>query len=336
VTDLVTRAQLEMLAETLDVAPERLRHLERLDATQLRELRERISDALFDSHAQTFARVSRLAPLVPNALVAKLAQTMVPPLVAGRAAGALGMAHPDRAAGVLSHLSPRYMADCAPYLDPRAIGVLAPIIPVALLVDAANELMRRQSYVTAARFLQYASPELVRDFERGISDDAGLLMTAALTDSADRLAEVIRYLPRRRVEAIVRSAGSGEDQLVAGISLLSRLAEPLRRELAGTFFGPLDDERVSWVWRTASAHNAVPELRTVVELLDEPLRRRVEAAGPDRQRVDGECDQHGGDRVPGCAEDSAAMAEGAQPGQRGEPDQVADQPGPATQLGGQR
>ncbi|HEY1968030.1 MAG TPA: hypothetical protein VGH89_08795 [Pseudonocardia sp.] len=287
-TDLVTRAQLEMLAETLDVAPERLGHLERLDVAQLRGLRERISDVLFDSHAQTFARVSRLAPLVPNALVAKLAETMVPPLVAGRAAGALGMAHPDRAAAVLSHLSARYMADCAPYLDPRAIGVLAPVIPVALLVDAANELMRRKAYVTAVRFLQYASPELVRDFERGIADDVGLLMTAALTDSAARLEEVIKLLPRRRVEAIVRSAGSGEEQLVAGISLLSRLDEQLRRELAETFFNPLDEERIEWVWRTATEHNAVPELRTVVELLDEPLRHRVDLAGTERPGVHGE------------------------------------------------
>lgn len=276
-TDLVTRAQLVMLAETMDVPPQRLSHLERLGAAQLRALRERVSDVLFDSHAQTFARVSRLAPLVPNALVAKLAQTLVPPLVAGRAAGALGMAHPDRAAGVLSHLSARYMADCAPYLDPRAIGVLAPVVPVSLLVGAANELMRRGGYVTAARFLQYAGPELVRDFERGIQDDTGLLMTAALADSTDQLAEIIELLPRPRVHDIVRAAGTGTDELLAGLSLLSRLDQRLRHELGEVFFASLRDERVGWVLRTAVERRAVPELLAVVHQLDGPTLHRLAA-----------------------------------------------------------
>jgi hypothetical protein len=262
-TDLVTRAQLVMLAETMDVEPDRLSSLRRLDVSELRALRERISDVLFDEHAQTFARVSKLAPLVPNALVAKLSQALVPPLVAGRAAGALGVAHPDRAAGVLSHLSAEYMADCAPYLDPRTIGILAPIIPVRLLVRAANELMARQDYVTAARFLDYAEPELVREFERGIPDDVGLLMTATLTDSTRRLQQVVDLLPRERVERIVAAAATGEQQLIAGISLLARMDGELRGELAAVFLTRLPEDRLDWVVRTAVDHEATEELRSV-------------------------------------------------------------------------
>ncbi|HZZ49327.1 MAG TPA: hypothetical protein VFE65_20775 [Pseudonocardia sp.] len=265
-TDLVTRAQLVMLAGTMDVEPERLDSLDRLEVSQLRALRERVSDVLFDEHTQTFARVSRLAPLVPNALVAKLSQALVPPLVAGRAAGALGVAHPERAAGVLSHLSTEYMADCAPYLDPRTIGILAPVIPVRLLVGAANELMAREDYVTAARFLDYAEPELIREFERGIPDDVGLLMTATLTDSTRRLKQVIDLLPRERVERIVLAAATGEDQLVAGISLLARMDEQLRSELATVFLTRLPPDRLDWVVRTAADHDATDELRSVAAM----------------------------------------------------------------------
>ncbi|HEY2204370.1 MAG TPA: hypothetical protein VGH99_07835 [Pseudonocardia sp.] len=274
-TDLVTRAQIIMLAETVDVEPERLAGLERLDVARLRALRERISDVLFDEHAQTFARVSKLAPLVPNALVAKLSEALVPPLVAGRAAGALGTAHPGRAAGVLALLSARYMADCAPYLDPRTISALAPVIPVPLLVGAANELMVRRAYVTASRFLNYAGPELIQDFERGIPDDVGLLMTAALTDTPRRLAVIVRLLPRQRVESIVRSAATGEEPLLAGLSLLSRLDDGPRSELGETFFAALDDERLGWVLRTATRHGAVPELLGVASRLSEPTLRLI-------------------------------------------------------------
>lgn len=275
-SDLVARAQLVMLAETLGVEPERLRHLERLDSGQLRALRERISDLLFDEHAAVFARLNKLAPLVPNQLVAKLSQALVPPLVAGRAAGALGVANPDRAAGVLSDLSPAYMADCAPYLDPRTIAVLAPRVPIEVLVPAANELMRRRDYVTASFFLDYATADLVLGFERGIADKAGLLRTTSLVQSDSRLGEIVRALPRERLEVIVRTAVSGSAELLlAGLSVLSRLEPELTAELAEVLMGELDDERLSEALRTAVEADATAELLAVAAALPPEARRRL-------------------------------------------------------------
>lgn len=229
-TDLRTRGQLRILAQTLDVAPEELASLERLGAQDLRELRERISDHLFDAHAATFARVSKLAPLVPNALAAKVALKAIPPEVGGRAGGAVGLDHPDRAAGLLAELTAEYMADAAPFLDPRAIPVLAPRLPAEVLVPGANELLRRKEYTTASRFVEYATDELIRGFERGITDDVGLLHTAALTPSTDRLNDIVRVLPEQRRLRIVRASLTGsDDTLVAGISVLSRLESPWPR-----------------------------------------------------------------------------------------------------------
>jgi hypothetical protein len=276
VSDLVARAQLVMLAETLGIEPERLRHLERFDSDQLRALRERISDLLFDEHAAVFARLNKLAPLVPNPVVARLSQALVPPLVAGRAAGALGVANPDRAAGVLSDLSPGYMADCAPYLDPRTIAVLAPRVPIEVLVPAANELMRRQDYVAASFFLDYASAELVLGFERGIPDKAGLLRTTALVQSGARLNEIVRVLPRERIEAIVRTAVSGPPELLlAGLSVLSRVEPELTAALGEVLLDQLDDDRLTVVLRTAVDSGATAELLAVATALPAEARRRL-------------------------------------------------------------
>ncbi|MGV9817805.1 hypothetical protein [Nocardia xishanensis] len=268
-TDLLTRGQLDMLAQTLDVDPARLAGLTRLGAQNLRELRERISDRLFDAHAATFARVSKLAPLVPNALAAKVALQAVPAEVGGRAGGALGLDHPDRAAGMLRELTPEYLADAAPYLDPRVIPVLAPRVPAEVLVPTANELLRRRDYVTAARFLEHATDELVRGFERGITDDEGLLRTAALTPSADRLNDVVRVLAPARRGAVVRAASAGSDEtLIAGISVLSRLEPELRRALGGEFLDDLDDAGLDRLLEVATRDEAVGELLTVLSEVD--------------------------------------------------------------------
>jgi hypothetical protein len=275
-TDLVARAQLAMLADTLGVRTEDLPDLGRLDSDQLRALRERISDLIFDEQGAVFARINKLAPLVPNPVVASLSQALVPPLVAGRAAGALGIQHPDRATKILADLSPRYMADCAPYLDQRVIAVLAPRIPVEVLIPAANELMRRKAYVTASWFLDYAPTELVPGFERGITDKAGLLHTTALVQSDSRLGEIVRVLPRERVEVIVRTAVSGPPELLlAGLSVLSRLEPELTAELAEVLMGELDDDRLSEALRTAVEADATAELLAVAAALPPEARRRL-------------------------------------------------------------
>ncbi|HEY2095801.1 MAG TPA: hypothetical protein VGH72_05035 [Pseudonocardia sp.] len=276
-SDLVARAQLIMLAETLGVPPERVRHLERLGAENLRSLRERISNLLFDEQSATFARMSRLAPLVPNGLVAKVSQAIVPPLVAGRAAGALGVDHPGRAKGVLSDLSPQYMADCAPFLDQRTVAVLAPNIPPALLIPAANELMRRKAYVTASWFLDYATPEALLDLEAGIPDKAGLLHTTSLVQSDERLDQIVRLLPTERLAVIVRTAVESPELLMAGLSLLARLSPELAADLGDILFEQLDDDGLTEVLRTVVGQDAIPELLTVAAAVREDALRRIAA-----------------------------------------------------------
>ena len=230
-TDFLTQSQLGLLARTLHVEADDIASLAHLGADALHELRARISDRLFDQHAAMFGRISKLAPLVPNAVVAKVSELAVPALVAGRAAGALGVDHPGRIEDLLSRLSASYMADCAPYLDPRALAVLAPRVSGDVLVPAAAELMRREDYVTTAAFVEFATPELIKALEKGLPDDLGLLHTASLTYSADILSDVIRAIPMPRLERIMQASLTTPESTRAGLSVLSRLPAEQRGEL---------------------------------------------------------------------------------------------------------
>ena len=53
--------------------------------------------------------MSKLAPIIPNAVVIAVAQKALPPEVSGRAGGAVGLAHEDRAVAVLSGMKPTYL-----------------------------------------------------------------------------------------------------------------------------------------------------------------------------------------------------------------------------------
>lgn len=225
-TDLVTRAQLILLARTLHVPVERLAHLDKLGSQRLHELQQRMSGALFDQHTPVFERIATLVPIIPLAISLPIVQRLVPPAMTGRAAGAIGVQYPGKAIDALLRLDVGYAADCAPYLDPRTVGQLADDAPPAPVVAIVNELLRRGDYITAGPFFAYATPELIRAVEEGVPDDEGLIRSASYAYSGESLSAVIRQLfEGQRLPRLMDTVVNGSKELrLAGLSVFARCA----------------------------------------------------------------------------------------------------------------
>ncbi|WP_067687049.1 hypothetical protein [Nocardia jejuensis] len=223
-SDLVTRAQITLLSRTLHVSEERLTHLEKLGAANLHELQERMAKAIFAQHNSTFSRLSMLVPVIPLSISMPLVQRVVPPLIAGRAAGAIGVDHPKKAAEAVTMLDPSYAAAAAPYMDPHSVGQLADIAPVQPVMKIVNELLRRGDHVTAGPFLAYATPELVRAVETDVQDDEGLVRSASYAYSGENISVILRHLlTGTRVPRLVRTILQGSTELrLAALSVFAR------------------------------------------------------------------------------------------------------------------
>lgn len=273
--DHVARAQVRVLAEQLGVSPRRLARLQRINPKTLYAISFAIESTIHDDLAPYFERVSRLAPYVPNAVVARIAQTKLPPLVAGRAAARLGAEHPGRIADLMSRFEPAYLADCAPYLDPRFVHVLAPILDAETLLPVSRELMARRDFVTASRFLEHATPELIDSFVTEIDDDHAILLTAALLPTDERLSEVVRVAPRERINEVVVAAVDTPRTTLAGISVLSRIDRSTAAELATHLMKNLDDAQVEHLVAVLARRGALKELRTIAELLPRSTQLRL-------------------------------------------------------------
>lgn len=273
------RAQISILARLLGTSPDVLASLEHLEASEIAALRQQISNELFDELAPMFARVSKLAPLVPDALAAKMALKILPPEVAGRGGGAVGLDHIHRAPALIQAMTPQYLADAAPYIDPRVIPAVVPNIDGALLIPAARELLRRKDYVTASMFVEYATPEIAKELEPGLDDDEGIIATAALVMSDDRVNDVLQAVPTVRLDRLGRSiAAAPSDIRVAALSLLPRLRVQFSVPIARATVGALDDAGLSAFVADIRAAGASAELDAFCALLDEHLRGRVIAA----------------------------------------------------------
>ena len=85
-------------ARLLGVPVETLAYLSPLDASQLRQLRERLSDVEFNQAKPMFQRVTLASKLLPNALVALLGQKVFGAVLCARLPGLRATERaPDRA-----------------------------------------------------------------------------------------------------------------------------------------------------------------------------------------------------------------------------------------------
>ncbi|MFF2550164.1 hypothetical protein ACFVUS_04145 [Nocardia sp. NPDC058058] len=282
-SDLVTRAQITLLSRTLHVPEERLAHLERLGAQHLHELQEALAKVMFAQHNQTFSRLSMLVPVIPLSISLPLVQRLVPPLIAGRAAGAIGVDHPRKAAEALAILTPDYAADGAPYMDPHAVGQLADIAPPEPVVRIVNEILRRRDYVTAGPFLAYATPALIAAVEKGTHDDEGLIRSAAYAYSGESISTVVRHLLNgnlQRIPKLVRTilGGSAELQLAA-VSVFSRCDADVIVGIGDILFDEGAPEDIGALIRAFVSAGVVPETMRFVGQLSPAALDRL-AANP--------------------------------------------------------
>ncbi|WP_433590255.1 hypothetical protein [Nocardia sp. CA-145437] len=277
-TDLVTRAQLVLLARTLHVPVERLAHLEHLGPHRLHELQQRMAARLFDQHTPVFERMATLVPIIPLAISLPIVQRLVPPSMTGRAAGAIGVKYPAKAVEALLRLDVGYAADCGPYLDPRTVGQLTDDAPPAPVVAILNELLARRDYITAGPFLAYATPELISAVEQGVPDDEGLIRSAAYAYSSEAISAVMRRLltgEGRRLPRMLGTVINGSKELrLEALSVFARCAPDVIAAVGDVLFEVAPPSAVADLLTTFIAADATEDmLRFVGRLSPHTLTR---------------------------------------------------------------
>ncbi|WP_327147389.1 hypothetical protein [Nocardia sp. NBC_01329] len=278
-SDLVTRAQMILLARTLHVSVERIAYLERLGPEHLHELEQRISGRIYEFHGDMFKRIGRLIPIIPLTVSLPLVQRIVPPMMTGRAAGAVGVEYPAAAAETLTMLKTGYAADCTPYVDPKALGELGDIMASEPLVAIVNEVLRRRDHITVGPFLEYAKPKFVEAVEHGTLDDEGIIFSAAYAYSASAISNVLRQLLDGRSKRIPRMmetvlAGS-PDLKEAAISVMSRASRDVVSEIGDILLSIASPDALGKLAAHVIQKGAAPELMTFVSKLSRPELQRM-------------------------------------------------------------
>jgi hypothetical protein len=201
-----SRAELLKLARLLGRAPDELAYLEAVSVVELRELREQVTETLFDSHLGALNRLASASRLLPVGVVAQMGEKVFGPLLSARITGLLD---PDRAVDVGSRLPDSFLADVAVELDPRRASAVLARIPADRIAAITRELLARGEFVTMGRFVGHLPDESLQAAV-DVSSPDDLLQVALVLENKDRLGDLLEMVGTERVDQILEAADRAE------------------------------------------------------------------------------------------------------------------------------
>jgi hypothetical protein len=226
-TRLESRVEILKLARLLDIDPDRLGYLEAVPADDLRRLRDKTTDRLFDADGHALQRVAAASRLLPAPLAASIGQRAFGPLLCARVAGRLD---PGRGVELAGRMPSEFLAEVAVGLDPRRARDVIVRIPVEQIVEVTRVLVERREHVAMGRFVGHLSDEAIAAALEVI-DDESLLRIVFVLEAKQRLDHVAGLLPEPRLGGLVRAAAKAKLWPEA-LDLLSHLGERRRGRFA--------------------------------------------------------------------------------------------------------
>jgi hypothetical protein len=261
-------AEVLKLARMLERRPDQLSYLEQLPLEDLRELRERITEVLWNAHDGVLNRLATASKLLPSGISATISERAFGPLLSARLASLLD---PERAVDVATKLSPPFLADVAIELDPRRASEVIGRIPPGQISEITRELVSREEYVTMGRFVGHLRDDAILAALAAM-DDRSLLQIGFVLEEKERLQELVSLLSEERLAGIVQAAADGLLWLEA-LDLLGHLSERQRSEIAAATL-ELDPASLEAIVAVVIAHDLWQEVLVVAEH-DAALQRKL-------------------------------------------------------------
>ncbi len=261
------------LTHELQADPGSLDGLAVCDPGDLRRLRGLVGDALHDAHRPAFQRAASASALLPTALTAKLAQTLIGPYLAARIAAEMP---PDRSAKLATHLEVDFLADVCLSLDPVRVADTVRGMPDERVLAVGMRLLERGEHVTLGKFVDVVSATVLDDMAERITDPVALLRIATSIEARHRLDDLVRRIDDDRIAAMIEAAVA-RDEVGSMLTLLTHLGPSNRTRLAvmAVEAGP---DVVAQAVQTALEEQGWGDLVPILaELADEHLAAAAEA-----------------------------------------------------------
>jgi hypothetical protein len=264
------RAEILKLAQMLDRDPASLDYLQTVPLNDLRELRDQITDVLWNAGGGFVGKVAAAAKLLPASLSATIGEHAFGAEFCAQLAARL---EPSRAIDVAAKLPTPFLADVAVALDPRRTSAVIAGIPANRIAEITAELVRRGEYVTMGQFVGHLDDNALKAAVAAM-DNAVLLKVGFVLDDKAGLDRLVALLPAERMDGIIAAAAE-ENLWLEALDLLAHLSADQRRQILDNR-NALDEENLERIIACVVEHDLWEEAE-LIAASDPALQARLSA-----------------------------------------------------------
>jgi hypothetical protein len=269
---LAVRAEILKLERLYGVAPQSLAFLESVPEATIRHLRLTAQERLFGDDLKLFQRLAAASVLLPQSLIAMVAEKIFGPVLGARVAGEMNW---KRAVELANRLPIKFLADISLQLDPKRAESIIRNLPPARIREVAAELIQRREFVTMGSFVGYLSIEAIREAIRAITQPADLLHVAFFIDRKERLNELIRVLPDAQLMGVIVAAqDETQDLWSEAVALMTHVDADYKRKLGDLVAGQ-DQAALNGLLHTAHRQQLWDDVLPVVACMSDAAQRRL-------------------------------------------------------------
>ena len=220
--------------------------LKQISDTDLKNLRIRISEIIDLEQVDIWPRIGKVASFMPNFLNAKVAETILGPMIAANLANHVPI---KDAVAILKNLSTTFLSEVAGYMIPEKSVKLIDNIPIDILKKVTISLVEQKKYFVASNFVNALPIQRIITLSEVIYNELDLILIAELVENKAHIAKIIEQFNDNRTLEIIKTAYSNDKQEVILavfvhlskselnriIKLLDKLPESVRQQIIEDF-----------------------------------------------------------------------------------------------------
>ncbi|MEN8719644.1 MAG: hypothetical protein ABF296_05205 [Oceanococcaceae bacterium] len=273
-SSLETTAEIVKLANALGVERHALNYLSTLPAQEIRRLREATVAQFYAQDRGMFQRLAAASRLLPNALVAKLAEHVFGAMLAARVSGEMPA---ERAVDIAGRLSVSFLADIARELDPKAARHIIRAMPADVVIPVAREMLARGDFITMGRFVDELALRVLEATLQALTDDEALLHIGFYLESKTRLSAVVNLLPDGRLNNMMQAAQKHPQELwPEALALMAHVDDAAKRRL-GDLAAEQNTDVLATLAQVAHAQSLWSDVLPVVARMSESSQAKLMA-----------------------------------------------------------
>lgn len=183
--------------------------LEQIDAENLKNLRLKIAQVIDLEQADIWQRIGKVAGFMPNFLNAKVAETVLGPLISANLANHVPI---KDSVAILKNLSTKFLAEVAEYMIPEKSVQLIDNIPIDILKKVTSKLIENKKYFIASNFVGALPVQRIVTISDAIKSDLDLILISEYVENKSLIAKIVEGFDDDKILSIIKTAYTEEKQ----------------------------------------------------------------------------------------------------------------------------